>query len=73
MANKSLYSIILPTYNESENLPLMIWLIDNYLNKASIKFEVVIVDDNSPDGTLKIAKKLKVLQINLLREYFRLL
>ena len=73
MANKSLYSIILPTYNESENLPLMIWLIDNYLNKTSIKFEVVIVDDNSPDGTLKIAKKLKVLQINLLREYFRLL
>ena len=73
MTNKSLYSIILPTYNESENLPLMIWLIDNYLNKTSIKFEVVIVDDNSPDGTLKIAEKLKVLQNNLLREYFRIL
>ena len=73
MTNKSLYSVILPTYNESENLPLMIWLIDNYLNKTSIKFEVVIVDDNSPDGTLKIAEKLKVLQNNLLREYFRIL
>lgn len=26
-------SIILPTYNERENLPLVIWLIDKHLTK----------------------------------------
>jgi hypothetical protein len=27
------YSIILPTYNERENLPLIIWLIDQHLSE----------------------------------------
>lgn len=27
------YSILLPTYNEVENLPIIIWLIVQYLNK----------------------------------------
>lgn len=28
---KDKYSIILPTYNEAKNLPVMIWLIDHVL------------------------------------------
>jgi dolichol-phosphate mannosyltransferase len=55
------YSIILPTYNESENLPIMIWLYMKYLDQAKINFEVVIVDDNSPDGTAQVAKDLQKL------------
>jgi dolichol-phosphate mannosyltransferase len=55
------YSIILPTYNESENLPIMIWLYMKYLDQAKINFEVVIVDDNSPDGTAEVAKELQKL------------
>jgi cellulose synthase/poly-beta-1,6-N-acetylglucosamine synthase-like glycosyltransferase len=31
---KPKYSIILPTYQESENLPYMLWLINKHLNKA---------------------------------------
>ncbi len=31
---KPIYSIILPTYNESQNLPYMLWLIVNELEKA---------------------------------------
>ena len=27
------YSILLPTYNERENLPICVWLIDKYLRK----------------------------------------
>lgn len=27
------YSILLPTYNEVENLPIITWLIVKYLNK----------------------------------------
>lgn len=27
------YSILLPTYNEKENLPIMIWLITKYMDE----------------------------------------
>jgi dolichol-phosphate mannosyltransferase len=54
-----LYSVILPTYNERENLPIIFFLIDKYLSKASLEYEVVIVDDSSPDGTLSVAKAIQ--------------
>jgi dolichol-phosphate mannosyltransferase len=47
-----LYSIILPTYNERENLPLMIWLLDEHFKE---RHEVIVVDDNSPDKTYEVA------------------
>lgn len=28
------YSILLPTYNEIENLPIIVWLIVKYMNKG---------------------------------------
>ena len=55
------YSVLLPTYNELENLPLIIWMIDKHLSTAKVDYEVVIIDDNSPDGTLDAAKKLQAL------------
>eukprot|EP01041_Mallomonas_annulata_P000383 gene383-696_t len=54
-----LYSVILPTYNERENLPLIIWLLDHHFQKNNINYEVIIVEDNSPDGTLEVAQKLQ--------------
>jgi dolichol-phosphate mannosyltransferase len=54
-----LYSIILPTYNERENLPIIFYLIHKVLVAANVDFEVVIVDDGSPDGTLEIAQRLQ--------------
>jgi putative polyprenol phosphate mannosyl transferase 1 len=39
--------VIIPTYNELENLPL----ITGRVRKAAPKVDVLIVDDNSPDGT----------------------
>lgn len=58
--NKQLYSVILPTYNERENLPLMMYLLDKHLTSNDIRYEVIVVEDNSPDGTLEVAKKLQV-------------
>ncbi len=47
--------VIIPTYNEIENIEAII----NAVFNLNIKFHVLIIDDNSPDGT---AKKVKELQ-----------
>lgn len=45
MSNTTL--VIIPTYNEVENLPL---IVDRVLN-SSARVDVLVVDDSSPDGT----------------------
>lgn len=45
--------IILPTYNERQNLPSMIDTIRTY-----IAADILVVDDNSPDGTGQLADEL---------------
>ena len=54
----SKYSILLPTYNERENLPIIVWLIVKYLDD-NFPFEIIIIDDGSPDGTLEVATDLQ--------------
>ncbi|HEY5297914.1 MAG TPA: polyprenol monophosphomannose synthase [Verrucomicrobiae bacterium] len=46
--------IIVPTYNERENLPRMA----EKLLSLPVKVDLLVVDDNSPDGTGKIADAL---------------
>ena len=46
--------IIVPTYNERDNLPLMAQRLLN----LPIPVDMLVVDDNSPDGTGKIADEL---------------
>ncbi|XP_045184239.1 dolichol-phosphate mannosyltransferase subunit 1-like [Mercenaria mercenaria] len=53
------YSILLPTYNERENLPIIVWLIEKHLSKCDIKYEIIIIDDGSPDKTLEVAEELQ--------------
>jgi len=49
-------AVIVPTYNEAENLPL---LIRDILN-LDLPARVIVVDDHSPDGTGEIADRLAV-------------
>ncbi len=51
-------SIIIPTYNESENICPLLKSISENLPKNS-QTEAIVVDDNSPDGTAKIAENYK--------------
>jgi len=46
-------SIIIPTYNESENICPLLKSISENLPKNS-QTEAIVVNDNSPDGTAKI-------------------
>ncbi|HLV34166.1 MAG TPA: polyprenol monophosphomannose synthase [Spirillospora sp.] len=47
--------VVLPTYNEAENLPLM---VDALFALPVEHLSILIVDDNSPDGTGQIADQL---------------
>lgn len=49
-------SIIVPTFNESANVPVLIEKLEKAL--AGIEWEVVFVDDDSPDQTAEIVAKL---------------
>jgi dolichol-phosphate mannosyltransferase len=51
-------SIILPTYNEAENIAKLIPQLEEVIRKNRLDAEIVVVDDNSPDGTASVAKKL---------------
>ena len=54
--------IIIPTYNEIENIePLTRAVIG-----ASNEVDILIVDDNSPDGTGKKADELESLELELM-------
>ena len=53
--NKADVSIIIPTYNESENIIQILKSIEEHLPK-DITAEAIVVDDNSPDGTGKIVE-----------------
>jgi dolichol-phosphate mannosyltransferase len=44
-------SIIVPTYREAKNLPHLVPRIAAALSSAGVSHEIVIVDDNSRDGT----------------------
>lgn len=44
-------SVIIPTYRERDNLPLLIPQIDAALRSASLQGEILVVDDDSQDGT----------------------
>ena len=53
--------IIIPTYNENNNIDI---LIKSIFNK-NLEFNILIVDDNSTDGTLEKIHELKKIYKNL--------
>ncbi|MCJ1277399.1 dolichol-P-mannose synthesis [Puttea exsequens] len=85
--SKEKFSVILPTYNERRNLPIIAWLLERTFREKSVPnlpplqiqshllnsptnastpssnldWELIIVDDASPDGTLDIAQQLQTL------------
>jgi len=50
--------IIIPTYNECENISTLIRTIFVVAENAHIDMNILVIDDNSPDGTGKTVNKL---------------
>ncbi|KAF2445177.1 glycosyltransferase family 2 protein [Karstenula rhodostoma CBS 690.94] len=57
--NKNKYSVLLPTYNERRNLPIITWLLNKTFTENDLDWELIIVDDGSPDGTQEVAAQLQ--------------
>jgi dolichol-phosphate mannosyltransferase len=55
LSKKKNLSIIVPTYNESENISRLLEEISKNVNESN--YEILVVDDNSPDGTGKLVEK----------------
>jgi len=51
-------TVMTPVYNERENLPVFIENLEAVLNETEYNFEVIIVEDNSPDGSGIIADEM---------------
>jgi len=49
-------SIVVPTYNEAENVPLLVEKLSAAL--TGIRWEVIFVDDDSRDGTAAVVRRL---------------
>ncbi len=60
---KKRVSVILPVYNERENIEELVRQVYNHTRNDL--FEVIVVDDNSPDGTADAVKKLQKRYKNL--------
>ncbi|MBN2510972.1 MAG: glycosyltransferase family 2 protein [Spirochaetales bacterium] len=52
--------IVLPTYNEADNVANLIPRIFALQNLTEFCIKVLVVDDNSPDGTQAVVEKLKL-------------
>ncbi len=61
--------VIVPTYNEIENIEAIINAVFDLKSSHSLPFDLLVIDDNSPDGTaLKVSELQKTYPSNLFLE-----
>lgn len=65
-----LFSLVIPTFNEVKNIQAIVNILSNLLDEAIPQdYELIVVDDNSPDGTWEVAQSLmpKYPQLRVMR------
>jgi dolichol-phosphate mannosyltransferase len=53
--------VIIPTYREKENVEALV----SAISSLPVKFDILIIDDNSPDGTADLVKQMQLTRPNL--------
>ncbi|MEM3506923.1 MAG: polyprenol monophosphomannose synthase, partial [Candidatus Bathyarchaeia archaeon] len=61
--------VIIPTYNEKNNIQTLIDSIQEVFKNQNLKGWILIIDDNSPDGTGKIVERMKSIYKNLILKH----
>lgn len=56
-------AVVIPTYNEAQNLPQLIPGLKQTLQNEDHR--LIVVDDNSPDGTAEVARELRSIYDNI--------
>jgi glycosyltransferase involved in cell wall biosynthesis len=51
-------SVILPVYNECNRLEACVDRLDKYLGNEFDRYEIIIIEDSSPDGSYEIARRI---------------
>ena len=59
------YSVILPTLNENGHITSLISAIEKIFRLNKKVFEIIVIDDNSTDGTIDTVKSLVQKKNNL--------
>lgn len=52
-------SVVIPAYNEAENLPSLLAELAPPLESLGVPFEILLVDDGSTDGTARLLAELR--------------
>ncbi len=60
MSSQAMISLVIPVYNEEENLRLLIERIHPVMQQMNRPYEIILVDDGSKDNSLSILKNLTV-------------
>ncbi len=52
-------TLVIPTYNEAGNIPILVEKVFRIFSCKKLDGKIIIVDDDSPDQTWKVAENLK--------------
>ena len=52
-------TLVIPTYNEADNIPILVEKVFKIFSDEKLDGHIIIVDDDSPDQTWKVAENLK--------------
>src|SRR3989344_2493313 len=63
-------SVVVPVFNERENVSILHKKLVEVLTKLKVKYEIIFVDDGSQDNTFLELKKLKPVKIVKFRKNF---
>lgn len=58
-------SIVIPAYNEQDNLVAIVDRLENIMEGRSYNFEIILVDDGSKDKTLSVIKAMTLARKNI--------
>lgn len=65
MAEKPLFSVIVPVYNEKDCIQEMYKRVSTVMNSTGEPWELVVVDDGSRDGSTELIRELSKIQKNV--------